>query len=72
MYLAFGGRRAPVQAAVDDGPDAATVLDEAQRRALEAIDGIERGEFPARPAAPRLCSACAYAPVCRKDYAVAD
>ena len=71
FYVAFGDRRHPVQAAVDES-SSAEVLAEAQRRALAAIDGIERGEFPARPAAPRLCATCEYAPVCRKDYAVAD
>jgi hypothetical protein len=33
-----------------------------------AIDGIERGEFPARPDEPFFCTKCGYAPVCRKDY----
>ncbi len=72
LYIAFGDRRNPVQAVVGDGARSAAVLEQAQRRAIEAIDGIERGEFPPRPASPRLCATCAHAAVCRKDYVVAD
>ena len=47
-------------------------LDEAvragQERLLNAVDGIERGEFPPNPEEPFLCTRCAYASVCRKDY----
>ncbi len=39
-----------------------------QQRLLDAIDAIERGEFPPRPDEPFLCTRCAYASVCRKDY----
>ena len=39
-----------------------------QERLLGAIDAIERGEFPPRPDEPFLCTRCAYASVCRKDY----
>jgi RecB family exonuclease len=72
LYVAFGDRRSPVQPVIGDGPKSAVALEEAQRRAIEAIEGIERGEFPPRPAAPRLCGYCAHAAVCRKEYAVAD
>jgi RecB family exonuclease len=72
FYVAFGDRRNPVQPVVGDGATSAAVVEQAQRRAIEAIDGIERGEFPPRPASPRLCATCAHAGVCRKDYVVAD
>jgi RecB family exonuclease/inactivated superfamily I helicase len=39
-----------------------------QERLLEAIDAIERGEFPPDPDEPFLCTRCGYAAVCRKDY----
>jgi CRISPR/Cas system-associated exonuclease Cas4 (RecB family) len=39
-----------------------------QQRLLKAVEGIERGEFPARPDEAYLCNFCAYASVCRKDY----
>ena len=39
-----------------------------QARLLDAVEGIERGEFPPRPDEPYLCTFCAYSGVCRKDY----
>jgi RecB family exonuclease len=39
-----------------------------QERLLDAIDAIERGEFPPRPDEPFICTRCGYASVCRKDY----
>jgi len=67
-YLAFG-ERDPVRVVVNDAPEGALALAEGQRRLLEAVEGIERGEFPVRPATTRLCSSCGYAGVCRRDYA---
>jgi ATP-dependent helicase/DNAse subunit B len=72
FYVAFGERAHPVESVLDEGPRAAAALDQAQERVLSAIDGIERGEFPPRPATPRLCGFCAFATVCRKDVVVAD
>jgi RecB family exonuclease len=66
-YIAFGERK-PVRVVVDDGPKAAEVLADGQQRLLDAIDQIERGEFPPRPASRRLCGYCEYSAVCRKDY----
>ncbi len=43
-------------------------LAEGQATLLAVVDGIERGEFPVRPDEPFLCTWCAYAGVCRKDY----
>jgi hypothetical protein len=46
----------------------AKALAEGQATLLAVVDGIERGEFPVRPDEPFLCTWCAYAGVCRKDY----
>jgi len=43
------------------------VLADGQHRFLEAVDGIERGEFPPRPADPVMCGRCAFQSVCRKE-----
>jgi RecB family exonuclease len=66
-YIAFGEPK-PVRVVIADGPQAAEKLAEGQERLLDAVDAIERGEFPPRPASTRLCGYCAYASVCRKDY----
>jgi len=65
-YVAFAGKRAlvPVVRAGGD-PE---VLASARSRVVGLIDGIQRGEFPARPYELRICSYCAYPSVCRKDY----
>ncbi|HEY3383336.1 MAG TPA: PD-(D/E)XK nuclease family protein [Vicinamibacterales bacterium] len=70
-YMAFGERK-PVRAVVEAGPGAAESLADGQARLIGAIDRIERGEFPPQPATQWLCSTCAFASVCRKDYVVAD
>ena len=64
-YVAFGGSRLAVPVASDDDPPD-TWLAEGQSRFLGAVDEIERGEFPARPAEDRLCASCGFAAVCRK------
>lgn len=46
----------------------AGALETGQRRLLDAVEAIERGEFPPRPDEPYLCTRCAFAHVCRKDY----
>jgi RecB family exonuclease len=71
-YIAFGERPQPVEMVLGGSAKTEEVLAAAQEQVLSAIDSIERGDFPPRPAAPRLCGTCAYASVCRKDYAVAD
>ena len=48
--------------------DRAQVLADAQARFVEAVDGIERGEFPPTPEDVFLCGFCSFAAVCRKDY----
>lgn len=57
-FVPLGGRASAIGAAIADG----------QQRLLDAIDGIERGEFPVKPDEPFRCQWCAYAGVCRKDY----
>jgi len=66
-YVAFGGKR-PFVSVINtrNAPDA--VLSDARARLFDIVDGIERGEFPARPYETRICSYCAYPSVCRKDY----
>jgi ATP-dependent helicase/nuclease subunit B len=66
-YLAFGQDRQFVPM-LARGADRDTVLAEAQSRLVDVIDRIERGEFPPTPADPMMCTRCAHAVVCRKDY----
>jgi RecB family exonuclease len=65
-YVAFAGKR-PLVPVIKTGGDA-EVLTSARSRVVALVDGIERGEFPARPYELRICSYCAYPSVCRKDY----
>ena len=57
-FVPLGGRASELDTALADG----------QQRMLEAIDGIERGDFPVQPDEPFRCQWCGYAAVCRKDY----
>ncbi len=69
-YVAFTGAR-PVVPIVRTGTpagEADAVLARARVRLFEAVDGIERGDFPPRPHELRLCTSCAFPSVCRKDY----
>jgi RecB family exonuclease len=65
-YVAFSGKKTLLQV-IKGGKDN-TVLADARSRLLDVVDSVERGEFPPRPHDPRICSWCAYASVCRKDY----
>jgi RecB family exonuclease len=69
-YVAFTGARTvvPVIRAGTPAPDAEAVLVRARERVFDAVDAIERGEFPPRPHELRLCASCAFPSVCRKDY----
>ena len=71
VYVAFGEKRQGVALSASK-KDFAGKLEDAQERLLKAVDGIERGEFPPRPAETRLCASCAYMSICRKDYVNAD
>lgn len=74
-YIAFTGKRSyvpvikpPGRGSGQAGGAADEVLSAARDRLHAAIDGIERGEFPARPHDPIICTWCAFVAVCRKDY----
>ena len=66
-YIAFGQDRQFVPMLARGKSKDATLLD-AQARLIEAVDRIERGEFPPTPADPIMCTRCPHAAVCRKDY----
>ena len=66
-YIAFGQDRQFVPMLARGKTRDATLLD-AQTRLLDAVQRIERGEFPPTPADPMMCMRCAHASVCRKDY----
>jgi RecB family exonuclease len=65
-YLAFKGPRRVVP--LFSPADRDRVLRESQQRMVEAVDAIERGEFPPRPDDVYRCETCVYAAVCRRDY----
>ena len=65
-YVAFGEPRGWVP--LDRRQDMATALADGQERFIGAVDDIERGQFPPRPAEPYRCVFCDYPTVCRKDY----
>jgi CRISPR/Cas system-associated exonuclease Cas4 (RecB family) len=44
------------------------VLLKAQHRLTEAVDRIDRGEFPPAPDDLYRCETCSFSQVCRKDY----
>jgi len=67
-YVAFSGRRALVPVVRAGAADRAAPLDAARERLFALLDGVGRGEFPARPHDPMICTWCAYPSVCRKDY----
>jgi len=67
-YVAFAGKRAVVPIVGRNVRDGAAVLASARARLLDAVDGVERGDFPPRPYELRLCASCAFPSVCRKDY----
>ena len=46
----------------------AEVLSDAQEKLIDAVERIERGEFPPTPEDVFLCGFCSFAAVCRKDY----
>jgi CRISPR/Cas system-associated exonuclease Cas4 (RecB family) len=65
-YVAFREKNAFV--ALGGSSSLEDAVSEGQDRFLDAVAGIERGEFPPDPDEPFLCSRCGYAGVCRKDY----
>ncbi|MDE3153466.1 MAG: PD-(D/E)XK nuclease family protein [Acidobacteriota bacterium] len=67
-YIAFAEKRQTTALARSRSKEFDHRVEEAQERLLRAVDGIERGDFPPRPAETRLCASCAYASICRKEY----
>ena len=66
-YLSYEGPAAVVP--LTRKPDELEArLAEAQRQLFNALDGIAAGHFPPQPAERSLCTTCAFAAVCRKDY----
>jgi RecB family exonuclease len=66
-YIAFRGAKR-VTPLFTARSDRAQVLADAQDRLVDAVDRIERGEFPPTPEDVFLCEFCSYGAVCRKDY----
>ena len=64
-YVALGDPRLHVPLAHGAAEPA---LEEGATRAREVLASITRGDFPVRPSGRHLCTSCAYAAVCRKDY----
>jgi len=67
-YIAFTGKRSYVPVIRAGATGADEPLNNARTRVFAVVDGIARGEFPPRPHDPMICTYCAFATVCRKDY----
>jgi RecB family exonuclease len=65
-YVAFKEKNAFVGLGASTSLERA--LQEGEARLVEAVEGIERGEFPVKPEEPYRCTWCGYSAVCRKDY----
>lgn len=66
-YLSYEGQDAVVPFAKKAADLPERLLD-AQGQLMDVLDGIAAGHFPPAPAERSLCSYCAFASVCRKDY----
>lgn len=67
-YIAFGERQAFTSIA-PRGRELADAIEAGTARFIAAVEQIEKGEFPPRPAESFLCEYCAFTAVCRKDLA---
>jgi hypothetical protein len=65
-YIAF--REEPPVRPLARPADLDAVIAREEAHVVEIVDAISRGEFPPRPAQRSLCTTCAWATVCRKDY----
>ena len=65
-YVAFKEKNAFVAVGASTSLDRA--LEEGAQRLVDAVEGIEAGQFPVKPDEPYRCMWCGYAGVCRKDY----
>jgi RecB family exonuclease len=70
-YIAFR-EDPPVRPLARAAADLDGVLAREEAHVVEIVDAIARGEFPPRPSQRSLCTTCAWATVCRKDYVEAD
>ena len=66
-YVVFRGDQ-PIVPLAKKPEDIEPALADAEAQAVTMTDAIVRGEFPPRPRTRSLCTTCAYASVCRKDY----
>jgi RecB family exonuclease len=66
-YISFRGAKR-VTPLFTKRSDRDSVLGSAQERLIDAVEGIERGDFPPTPEDVFLCGFCSYGAVCRKDY----
>jgi RecB family exonuclease len=66
-YIAFRGSKR-VTPLFTARTDRGQVMADAQTRLIDAVDRIERGEFPPTPEDVFLCGFCSHGAVCRKDY----
>jgi RecB family exonuclease len=64
-YLAFGRRDAVRRVVPARSRDAVA---DGVARLLDVVEGVERGEFPPRPADLSICRHCGYVRICRKEY----
>jgi RecB family exonuclease len=69
-YVSFEGQKSVVPL-TSKAATLPALLGRAQARMVTALDDIAAGHFPPRPADRQLCTVCAFATVCRRDY-VAD
>jgi RecB family exonuclease len=66
-YVVYGPRRG-VKTLARSARELERAIEEAEEAFMRAVDGIESGEFPPRPAHVGLCASCAYSTVCRREY----
>jgi RecB family exonuclease len=66
-YIAFRGAQR-VTPLFTKRSDREQVMAAAQERLVDAVDAIERGEFPPTPTDVFICGFCSYGAVCRRDY----
>jgi RecB family exonuclease len=67
-YLAFGDDRRLEGRIGEKGEPAALAVETRALAFSHAVDRIESGQFPPRPASTAECSWCGYSGVCRKEY----
>jgi RecB family exonuclease len=66
-YISFRGAQR-VTPLLTRRSDRDQVMAAAQERLIDAVEAIERGEFPPTPTDVFMCGFCGFGSVCRKDY----